>query len=127
LDDAAKMFTPNPSNALVYIYGKHAPIALHNIAVVIDTQVVGHLGNGRYLLVELPPGEYVFTSVGGQRNPEFNLRVAAGEIRFLEQSQLWGFNELGGAGYTEVNRAKGKKVVLARKRVPARYATPQPR
>ena len=122
-DEQAKEFKAEPSRARVYIFDHHAPINIQNIAVVVETQIVGHLGKKRFMVLDLPAGKHVFTSVGGQDNPEFELSVAVGRVYFLQQRQLVGLDRLGGAAYSEVPAEVGMREVRKRVRVPARYVS----
>jgi hypothetical protein len=117
-ESSAKGFVANPKRAMVYIYADFAPIHTHNIPVVVGTQIVAQLGGGTFLLADLAPGRYTFTSVGGANNPPLTLDVQAGRVYFLRMNQLYGYGYLGGAEYIPVNESEGKKAVLKRRRVP---------
>jgi hypothetical protein len=117
-ESSAKGFAANPQRAMVYIYADFAPIHTHNIPVVIDTQIAAQLGGGTFLLANLAPGKYTFTSVGGADNPPLTLDVQAGRVYFLRMHQLFGYGYLGGAEYIPVNESEGRKEVLKRRRVP---------
>lgn len=114
----AKSFRANPERAMIYIYADFAPIHAFNIPVVIGTQIVAQLGGGTFLLTDLTPGKYTFTSVGGANNPPLSLDVRAGRVYFLRMHQLYGYGYLGGAEYITVGESEGKREVLKRRRVP---------
>lgn len=119
-DAQAKRFGPPAANTgRVYVFEAFAPLSTHNIAVVLDTQIVGQLHKGTFMALDLKPRTYVFTSVGGANNPPLKVEVRAGQTRFLRMKQLFGFGYLGGAEYQPVSEAEGKEEVAARKRVPA--------
>ncbi len=117
-ESSAKAFPINPQRATVYIYADFAPIHTHNIPVVIDTQIAAQLGGGTFLLADLAPGKYTFTSVGGADNPPLTIDVQAGRVYFLRMHQLFGYGYLGGAEYIPVNESEGRRELLKRRRVP---------
>ena len=124
-DETAKEFVAKKNTATIYVFDHHAPISQFNFPVVIDTQIAGHLGKGRYMMLELTPGTYVFTSIGGQQNPEFEITVEAGKLYFIKQSQLWSTPWAGGrfpgASYEQVDETNGKNQIEERQRVAARF------
>ena len=123
-DADAKSFVAKDDVGRVYVYDNVAPINTRNFPVVIDTQIAGHLGKGCYMMVDLKPGNYTISSVGGSHNPEFDLSVQAGSIYFLKQCQNWSWGNSGGGGgarYEKSSPEDGKKEVLKRKRVPAKF------
>ena len=105
------------------MYANFAPIHTHNIPVVLGTQIVAQLGGGTYLMADLKPGTYQFTSVGGAQNPPYTLKVEAGRIYFLRTDQLFGLGYLGGAQYFSASDSEGRKAILKRKRVPVTLPT----
>lgn len=123
-DADAKSFAVKDMMGTLYIYDEMAPIPTRNFPVVIDTQISGHLGKGCYMVLDLKPGNYTVSSVGGAQNPEFDLSVEAGRIYFLKQIQNWSWGSTGGGGgarYEQASTEEGKKEVLKRKRVSAKF------
>ncbi len=123
-DVDAKSFEAENDVGRVYIYDNVAPINTRNFPVVIDTQIAGHLGKGCYMVLDLKPGNYTISSVGGSHNPEFDLSIQAGAVYFLKQIQNWSWGNSGGGGgarYELPSPEEGKKEVLKRKRVSAKF------
>lgn len=123
-DADAKSFAAKGMVSTIYIYDDIAPIPTRNFPVVVDTQIAGHLGKGCYMVLDLQPGNYTISSVGGTHNPEFDLNVEAGRVYFLKQIQNWSWGSTGGGGgarYEQTPTEEGKKEVLKKKRVSAKF------
>lgn len=122
-DANAKSFAAKDTVGTVYIYDTIAPIATRNFPVVVDTQIAGNLGKGCYMVLDLKPGSYAISSVGGAENPEFDLSIEASHIYFLKLCQrwAWGSSVGGGATYEQASTDEGRKEVLKRKRVSAKF------
>ena len=122
-DEDAKSFSVKDNVGTVYIYDIIAPIATRNFPVVVETQIAGNIGKGCYLVLDLKPGSYAFTSIGGAENPEFDLSIEAGHIYFLKLSQRWAWGSAtgGGATYEQASADEGRKEVLKRNRVSSKF------
>ena len=93
LFDVAK--PKNPNNALVYIYRTEQAYRAKSRswpAVFLNEQPLGALKYNRYLVAEVPPGEYVLAATGlskashkwGFADKEAKFTLQAGHVRFFE-------------------------------------------
>jgi hypothetical protein len=85
----------NPNNALIYIYRTEQAYRAKSRswpAVFVNEQPLGSLKYNRYLVAEVPPGEYVLAATGLSKasngwdfaDKEAKFKLQAGHVRFFE-------------------------------------------
>ena len=114
-DKAAKASILRADQARLYVLRKSTFIAGGvMIPVVLNSQVVGQVAVGTYLMLELKPGHYILSSTLEGNNKEYEVDAAGGHSYFIEQKIGW---LPGGAYYDPVSDSEGRSAVQKLKRV----------
>jgi len=127
-DKAAKQFTPDPAQALVYVYRTNAFVGKNaKSQLVVDNNMVATNENGRFIVVSMAPGAHALMSLAAQegngaamlvhnsRKKAVELNAEAGKIYFFQEvfKAMSGFT-LTPVADDEAKAAISKEKLLAR-------------
>jgi Protein of unknown function (DUF2846) len=116
-DAVAKRPWPTTRFARIYIF-RPKTFYGHALKVptVCDTQLVGQLTVGTFMLLEVPPGSYTLTSTN-LNSDEVTVRLGEGETAFFHQHM--GFQPA--VKYDRVSTSEGLAAIQSLKRVNSRF------
>lgn len=89
MDAGGKQFAPPPRGmAAVYFYNPQTESPVLNITA--NGREIGRLGTQTWMRAEFSPGEHAFWCTGGNSNNRLNMRLAPGQIRYVDVFMLPG-------------------------------------
>lgn len=110
-DLQAKRFEPVPDKAVVYVFRQEPDFTRDGAPVTVDGLMQGTTYPGTYLRLELAPGSHRIAGFASDAGM-IDLHLAAGEIRFVQQSVMRGFIGPARSQFRLVDPYHGRQAVL---------------
>jgi hypothetical protein len=89
MDNAGRQFAPPPAGlAAVYFFNPSSASPVLNVRA--DGREIGQLGTQTWMRAEFAPGNHTFHCWGGSSTNQTTIRVAPGDMRFINVQMLPG-------------------------------------